>query len=43
MKQNSKRYGINGVVNVQVIPGIGHSSSKLTPYCAKTLFGGSGT
>jgi hypothetical protein len=43
MNLNAKRYGINGSVNVQVIPGIGHSSSKLTPHCAQTLFGSSGT
>jgi len=43
MNQNAKRHGINGNVNVHVIPGIGHSSSRLTPYCVKTLFGDSGT
>lgn len=43
MNQNAKRYGIEGNVNVYVIPGIGHSSSRLTPHCVKTLFGDSGT
>lgn len=43
MNQNAKRYGIKGNVNVYVIPGIDHSSSRLTPYCVKTLFGGSST
>ena len=43
MNKNAKRYGVNGTVNVNVIQGIGHSSSALTPYCANVLFGGSGT
>lgn len=43
MNQNAKSYGLNGVVKVNVIQGIGHSSSELTPYCANALFGGSGT
>jgi len=43
MNQNAKRYGIKGNVNVYIIPGIDHSSSRLTPHCVKTLFGGSGT
>ena len=42
MNQNAKRYGLNGKVNVHVIPDIGHSSSRLTPHCVKILFGGSG-
>lgn len=42
MNQNAKRYGVDGSVNVHVIPGIGHSSSKLTPHCMETLFGDSG-
>ncbi|WP_157209914.1 hypothetical protein [Marinimicrobium agarilyticum] len=40
MNRNSKRYGLEGAVNVNVIKGIGHSSSALTPYCANVLFGG---
>ncbi|XPF94462.1 hypothetical protein ACM9HF_00185 [Colwellia sp. RE-S-Sl-9] len=43
MNQNAKRYGVNGIVNVNVIQGIGHSSSALTPHCADVLFGSSGT
>lgn len=43
MNENANRFGILGNVNVHIIPGIGHSSSKLTPYCVKTLFGDSGT
>lgn len=43
MNQNAKRYGVNATVNVNVIQGISHSSSALTPYCANVLFGGSGT
>lgn len=38
MNQNAKHYGINGRVDVHVIPDVGHSSSKLTPFCVKTLF-----
>ncbi|GAA6136250.1 hydrolase [Oceaniserpentilla sp. 4NH20-0058] len=40
MNKNAKRYGVNGIVNVNVIQGIGHSSSALTPHCANVLFGG---
>lgn len=43
MNNNAKRYGVDGSVNVHVIPDIGHSSSKLTPHCVKALFGGLGT
>ena len=43
MNQNAKRYGINGSIKVNVIQGVGHSSSALTPYCANVLFGVSGT
>lgn len=43
MNLNAKRYGVKGNVNVEVIPDIGHSSSKLTPHCAKALFSGAGT
>ena len=38
MNLNAARHGINGEVQVNVIPHIGHNSSKLTPYCAEVLF-----
>lgn len=38
MNDNAKRYGLKGEVSVNVIPDIGHSSSKLTPHCLKALF-----
>lgn len=38
MNLNASRYGINGRVDVHIIPGIGHDSKKLTPYCAQVLF-----
>ena len=37
MNENAKRYGVSGNVSVHVIPGIGHSSSKLTPHCVNLL------
>lgn len=43
MNENAKRHGLNGSVNVNVIQGISHNSSALTPYCANVLFGSSGT
>lgn len=38
MNANSKKYGMTGQVNVNVINGIKHDSKKLTPHCAKVLF-----
>jgi hypothetical protein len=38
MNANSKKYGMTGHVNVNVINGIKHDSKKLTPHCAKVLF-----
>ena len=43
MNANAKRHGLKGAVSVHVIPGIGHSSLKLTPYSLKALFGELGT
>ena len=39
MNENAKKFGIKGNVNVDIIPNVGHSSSKLTPYSAQALFG----
>ena len=38
MRALATRKGITNRFNVKIIPGIGHSSAKLTPHCAKTLF-----
>lgn len=38
MNVNAKAHGYRGVISVSVIPGIGHSSKKLTSYCATRLF-----
>lgn len=42
MNENAKNFEIEGSVNVKIIPNIGHSSSKLTPYCAYALFSSDG-
>lgn len=42
MNQIAQSYGVKGNVKVQIVPNIGHSSSKLTPYCAKALFSADG-
>ena len=37
MNRNAKRYGVSGRIRVHIVPGIGHSSAGLTPYCAEIL------
>ena len=43
MNRNAREHGIAGTVEVQVVPGIGHSSSRLTPHCARVLLRADGS
>lgn len=38
MNKNASKYGFSGSVQVWVVPGVGHSSAKLTRQCAEVLF-----